>query len=758
MIVGFRSRWIYTCKSRSFKPLRASRAAVIFCRRASEHTTTREIRAQVSHHFRIVLVAAVLAVVTALVFARGLHGGFVYDDYWLVESNPALRNPGPLWRFAFSSLFEGSRQPEEVVWAAGSTQYWRPFTKLLLLAQFRAFGTNAFGYHAVSLLVHVASVLLAFVWLRRRFARDRAAASPRTWIAAALAAALFGLHPARVESVSWISGLMDLWLVFWVLIALVLWDRRTRGATLGSAVALALAGMCKETALVVPFALALDVWAGGDRSDRRRLLAPFAAAAAVVVPRFVTLPPTAGLGVFGGFPRLLTSVGLYVLRVLWPLHPSTQIGIVGPSGAFEFSLPVIVLGAATLVALVAFALLALRRTTLRPWLADTAWFALPLLPVINLIAIGYMTLVAERFLALPLLGVAALGGRALLRLMARAPQRVPVLAIAGAAPCLAFAAISASYAPHLHSNETLWIYEIGLRPDNPNLHLYLSRVQASDGRPDEAMHTALQAYDRARTPDTRAWAAVQWASQRLRTLGDAEQPALNELRNFYDTLMQPGAVPTGGVALDAGATILRVDPSRLMRDLLRQSDSARMTRALAHARTGSYAIAESEFRALLRNESNPALAGNLVRVVAFQERLDEARALLQSARRAFPDDEDLTHLAALLDAEKNVSTEPDPARREAARVRLWLDLGSFPLARTTLDPLLANYPEVPEVVVASIFMIAEEGRIEVARRELFAARERDPAHAAIWDEAIAEFERRAGPAAPLSADLDALLR
>jgi len=705
------------------------------------------------------IAAAGLVVVTALVFAPGLRGEFVYDDYWLVESNPALRNPGPLVRFAFSGLFEGSRQPEEVVWAASSTQYWRPFTKLALLAQFRAFGTNPFGYHAVNLLVHLASVLLAFVWLRRRFARDRAAAIPHAWIAATLAAALFALHPARVESVSWISGLMDLWLVFWVLVGLVLWDRRTRGATGGAAVAFALAATCKETALVVPFALALDVWAErGDRHDRRRLLAPFAAAAAVLILRFATLPPKAGLGLFGGMPRVSSSAGLYVLRTVWPVHPSTQIGIVGPDGGFEFSLAVIVLGGAALAGLVAFAILALRRPALRPWFADTGWFVLPLLPVINLVAIGYMTLVAERFLALPLLGVAALGGRTLLRSMARMPQRVPALAAAGAVPCIAFAAIAAAYVPHLRSNETLWIYEIGLRPDNPNLKLYLSRVQASDGRPEDAMRTALQAYDCARTPDTRAWAAVQWASQRLRTLGDMDQPQLLELRHFYDVLMQPGAVPAGGVALDAGATILRVDPSRLMRDLLRKSDTARHTRGLLHARTSSYAIAEQEFTDAMRLDANPILAGNLIRVIAFQERWDEVRSLLDKSRRAFPDDPGLEGLAVLVEEESNLRQEPDPVRREAGRARLWLDFGSIPLARRTLAPLLEAHPEVPEVVIASAFAIAEEGQIEAGRRTLLAARERDPTHLAIWDAALAEFDARAGPAAPVRADLDALLR
>jgi tetratricopeptide (TPR) repeat protein len=310
----------------------------------------------------------------------------------------------------------------------------------------------------------------------------------------------------------------------------------------------------------------------------------------------------------------------------------------------------------------------------------------------------------------------------------------------------------------LRSNDTLWTYEIRLQPENPNLRLYLSREQATAGKPMDAMRTALEAYERSLTPDTRAWAAVQWASQRSRVLNDADQPQLLELRHFYDVLMQPGAVPAGGVALDAGATILRVEPSRLMRDLMRESGAAQQARALLHARTGSDAIAEQVFRALLQRQPDAALAANLVRVVAFQERWDEARAVLDNARRAFPSDPHLTALASQLEHERRVRAIADPVEREVARVHLWLDLGSTRAARRTLAPLVATHAAIPEVVVADAFTTAEEGRLEDGRRILLAARDRDPAHRDTWNAAIAEFERRAGPAAPVRADLDALLR
>src|SRR5262245_17131449 len=231
---------------------------------------------------------ALLVTAVTLVYARGLSNGFIYDDYWLVQSNPALQQPGSLRSFLTTPLFAGSLQSEDSFWAGGGLEYWRPFAKLALLVQYRLFGVRASGYHAVSLVVHVVSVLMAFAWLLWRLSPAVPAPAPsvrvprliatyrdpRRTLAAGLGAALFGLHPVRVESVAWVSGCMDLWMVFWVLVGLLIWEHRGRAATWAAGAAFVLAALAKETALVVPGCLALDAWARSDRTGLRRVAVP----------------------------------------------------------------------------------------------------------------------------------------------------------------------------------------------------------------------------------------------------------------------------------------------------------------------------------------------------------------------------------------------------------------------------------------------------------------------------------------------------
>jgi hypothetical protein len=84
------------------------------------------------------------------------------------------------------------------------------------------FGPDAGGHHAVSLAYHVANTVLVFLLLERT--------TGSTW-RSALVAALFGVHPLRVESVAWAAELKDVLSTFlWLLAthAYVGWTRRPR--------------------------------------------------------------------------------------------------------------------------------------------------------------------------------------------------------------------------------------------------------------------------------------------------------------------------------------------------------------------------------------------------------------------------------------------------------------------------------------------------------------------------------------------------
>jgi tetratricopeptide (TPR) repeat protein len=72
-------------------------------------------------------------------------------------------------------------------------------------------GDKPFGYHAFLLLLHLVNACLVYVLIRRL--------ASSSMLAATLGAAIFALHPTRVESVAWISGGIDPLVAFFLLSA-----------------------------------------------------------------------------------------------------------------------------------------------------------------------------------------------------------------------------------------------------------------------------------------------------------------------------------------------------------------------------------------------------------------------------------------------------------------------------------------------------------------------------------------------------------
>ncbi len=77
---------------------------------------------------------------------------------------------------------------------------WDPLTWLSHILDWRLYGRNAGGHHLTNVLLHGAAAVLLFLVLHRM--------TGRLW-PAALAAALFAVHPLRVESVAWVSERKD---------------------------------------------------------------------------------------------------------------------------------------------------------------------------------------------------------------------------------------------------------------------------------------------------------------------------------------------------------------------------------------------------------------------------------------------------------------------------------------------------------------------------------------------------------------------
>jgi tetratricopeptide (TPR) repeat protein len=201
-------------------------------------------------------IAAVL-LLTFAVYIPTLRYQFVHDDRGQIVENPAVHS----WRFVpsyFTSQVWAGVMPGEL------GNYYRPLFLLWLRINQAVFGSHAWGWHLTAVLAHVLTTLLVY-WL--------ALGLGVSGDAALVAALVFGLHPAHIEAVAWISGATEP-LLGMLLIASFFshlrWRRtRRRNWRLASVALFALALGEKETALVLPgLLLAYDWIFTSSRSSR----------------------------------------------------------------------------------------------------------------------------------------------------------------------------------------------------------------------------------------------------------------------------------------------------------------------------------------------------------------------------------------------------------------------------------------------------------------------------------------------------------
>lgn len=355
------------------------------------------------------LLAAVLAV-TAAAYLWTLQFAFVYDDLGQIVANPFIQS----WSY-FPQYFRGN------VWMQQSPigNYYRPIFLTWLLINHTLFGAHAAFWHLTTVLAHLGATALVFV-LAQRWTR-----SAKT---AAVAALLFGVHPAHLESVAWISGVTDPLLALFLIPSFLAFMnyREKRGARwLALSVGLfAFALLAKETAIVLPALLVVYVLLCPEEAWQQK----FADAGRAILPyagvTFVYL--MARSSALGGLAHhtaeLPANVALYTIpSVVW-FYFKTLLVPAGLSAFYDTPYVTHVsfryfLGPLLGVALV-LGVLAVwwwrARSPLVP--LATAWLLLPLAPVLNLSLLPLGDFAHDRYLYLPSIGFALLLAIALIKL------------------------------------------------------------------------------------------------------------------------------------------------------------------------------------------------------------------------------------------------------------------------------------------------------------------------------------------------------
>lgn len=142
-------------------------------------------------------VAVIVGLVACAAFLPVLENRFVdqWDDQPNFLANHAFRGLG--WRqvrWAWTTMLQGAYQP--LAW-------------MLFEAEYVAWGLNPRGYHLASLLLHAVNAVLFYVLTQALVSHALPGIEPeRRWavpLISGLAAALFAVHPLRVEVVAWAS-------------------------------------------------------------------------------------------------------------------------------------------------------------------------------------------------------------------------------------------------------------------------------------------------------------------------------------------------------------------------------------------------------------------------------------------------------------------------------------------------------------------------------------------------------------------------
>ncbi|MGD0615429.1 MAG: hypothetical protein ABSA69_08340, partial [Verrucomicrobiota bacterium] len=191
-----------------------------------------------------------LGAATLMVFWPVVHCGFVtYDDPAYFTGNSHILNGLTL---------------DGVSWAfrTGLMGNWHPVLWLSYMLDVHCFGMGPAGPHFTNLAFHAANAILLFLLL------DRLTGARRRSL---LVAALFALHPLRVESVAWVSERKDVLSGFFALTALLAYGSyvtKSRAQSpksklfYGLSLLLFLLGLMSKPMLVtLPFVLLLlDCW------------------------------------------------------------------------------------------------------------------------------------------------------------------------------------------------------------------------------------------------------------------------------------------------------------------------------------------------------------------------------------------------------------------------------------------------------------------------------------------------------------------
>jgi tetratricopeptide (TPR) repeat protein len=429
-----------------------------------------------------------LAVLTWVVFGQTLWHDFInYDDpryvYENTEITSGLSIGGIAW--AFSHIH---------------SMNWHPLTTISHMLDCQLHGLKAGWHHFTNVLLHTVAAILLFFALRQM--------TGALW-RSAFVAAVFAIHPLRVESVAWIAERKDVLSGVFFMLTLLAYVHYARAPSIGRylfvAVVFAFGLMSKPMLVTLPFVLlVLDYWPLRRMKDsssdiRRRLLTlvlekiPLIALSAVssIVTFFAqrgAVGWTEQLPVLARINNAVVSYVAYIWQMLWPV----KLAVFYPHPENRLPLWESVLSLLLLIGITAAAI-ALRKQ--RPYfITGWLWYLGTLVPVIGLVQVGWQGR-ADRYTYLPQIGLYIVATWAVADLTASWRRQRTILS---AAAILTIAVLSWRawvQTSYWRDSETLFTHVLAVTSNNDVAENNLGIVFLRKGKLDDAISLLQAAVD-----------------------------------------------------------------------------------------------------------------------------------------------------------------------------------------------------------------------------------------------------------------------
>jgi tetratricopeptide (TPR) repeat protein len=448
------------------------------------------------------LIVIFLIVASFVTYGRILGNGFVnFDDHNYITQNSHIKS---------------GINPESIKWAFTSvvSYNWHPLTWLSHMLDWSLFKDYAGGHHLISLLLHIGVILLLFCFLNRT--------TKKLW-PSAFVAALFALHPLRVESVAWAAERKDVLSMFFGLASIYTYACYVESSKLSKyflcLMLFSLSLMAKPMLVTLPFVLLLlDYWPlnrwhnalknEGERSNivslEKETSAPIKRRSYFIgrllwekVP-FILLALVSSIATLwaqskGGavvplkqlpfFQRVLNAIVSYVSYLVKIFSP-VDLAVFYP---YQLSFPVwqILISCISLIGVTIVVIYAIKKL---PFLfVGWFWYLGTLIPVIGLVQVG-MQAMADRYTYYPSIGIAIMLVCSIPLLFKSEDMRKNILFPVGIAYLAILTLLTWEQCGYWKNNIELWNHTLQVTRDNYRAHTNLAFVLAAEEKYEDAFN------------------------------------------------------------------------------------------------------------------------------------------------------------------------------------------------------------------------------------------------------------------------------